>query len=110
MQKKLTLVHPDEATNGAREFVEGREGVDRIVRADGGYAVLRGSKRLVYPDHRVSVFEELRHNGVAHEPEETKLGKLDETTGEWQCALCPPTAKQFKSFHALKTHHGRSHG
>jgi hypothetical protein len=107
MQKRLTLVHPDEVTD-QREFIPGKEGVSGIVRVDGGYAVDRGAARIVFPDHRVSSYYEERKPGIATEPEDpSRLGKRDDEDGQWRCSRC---AKKYASFHALKTHHGRSHG
>lgn len=107
MEKKLTLVHPDEATGGRREFVAGQHGVSGIVRADGGYAVDMGTARYVFPDHRVSsYFEELRP-GLLEEPENaSKYGTQE--GGRWTCARCGKGG--YDTLHALKIHHGRSHG
>jgi hypothetical protein len=107
MQKKLTLTHPDEDT-GQREFAPGRDGVTGVFRADGGYAIERGTERLWFPDHRVSsFFEDLRPGMLEEPPEDTaKYGSRGDD-GRWSCALCskPP----YDTLHALKIHHGRSH-
>lgn len=107
MQKKLTLVHPDEDSN-MREFILGREGVTGITRADGGYAVERGASREVFPDARVAKYWEERRPGVTPEPEDdtSRFGTRSDED-DWTCKLCGKGG--YKTFQALKIHHGRSH-
>lgn len=108
MQKKLTLTHPDEDT-GMREFILGQEGVTAIERADGGYSVEYGSRRCTYPDSQVRRFDEELRPGLLEEPPEdvAKYGAREDG-GKWKCKLCSKGG--YDTLHALKIHHGRSHG
>jgi len=101
------LVHP---LAGERVFEVGSN-CDRIERVNGGYEVIRGSALFRLSASRVDYFHQDPRPGFeierANAARELPTYAKAEKDGTFSCTLC---AANLRTVHALRVHHGRSHG